>query len=264
MAVGGGVAGLLIVVSPGRWGSVGTVSAARWMRTRLPAGSRNAQSRTPYGWSVGSWTTSAPLACSCSNGASRSAVARMMLRVGALGHHLGDGAALVVGDAGVGGRRVQHDRGAGLARRADGDPAHAARSRRRCGPRSRGCRGRSASEASGSSCGRKAGVDGDVHGGHARRGAGAGASRFLTGRVTCLATHDGMPGRRRAGGLAPVGARRHPDQLGEAGAEGAQRRAADREADLGDAQVAAAQQRHRPLDAARHQVAVRRLAVGRA
>src|SRR3954465_8631280 len=30
-----------------------------WMRSRLPAGSRNAQSRTPYGWSVGSWTTSA-------------------------------------------------------------------------------------------------------------------------------------------------------------------------------------------------------------
>ena len=52
------------------------------------------------------------------------------------------------------------------------------------------------------------------------------------------------------------------DQLGEASAEGAQRRAADREADLGDAEVAATQQRHGPLDAPRHQVAVRRLAVG--
>jgi hypothetical protein len=64
--------------------------------------------------------------------------------------------------------------------------------------------------------------------------------------------------------IAPVGAGRHTDQLGEAGAEGAERRAADREADLGDAEVAAAQQRHRALDAPRHQVAVRRLAVGEA
>jgi hypothetical protein len=32
------------------------------MRIRLPAGSRKAQSRTPYGCSVGSWTTSTPLA----------------------------------------------------------------------------------------------------------------------------------------------------------------------------------------------------------
>ena len=81
----------------------------------LPAGSRKAQSRTPYGWSVGSWTISAPLACSRSKVPSRSVVARMMHGVGALGHHLGDGAALVVGDAGVGGRRMQDDRRAGLA-----------------------------------------------------------------------------------------------------------------------------------------------------
>jgi hypothetical protein len=33
-----------------------------WMRIRLPAGSRKAQSRIPYGWSTGSWTTSASLA----------------------------------------------------------------------------------------------------------------------------------------------------------------------------------------------------------
>jgi hypothetical protein len=38
----------------------------------LPAGSRKAQSRTPYGWSVGSWTTSAPLACTRSNAPSTS------------------------------------------------------------------------------------------------------------------------------------------------------------------------------------------------
>ena len=101
----------------------------------------------------------------------------------------------------------------------------------------------------------------DVHGGHARCGSVTGASRFLTGLVTCFATHDGIPAVARAAS-APVGAGRHADQLGEAGAEGAQRRAADREADLGDAEVAAAQQRHRALDAPRHQVAVRRLAVG--
>ncbi len=43
---------------------------------------------------------------------------------------------------------------------------------------------------------------------------------------------------RFAARLVPVGAGRHPDQFGEAGAEGAQRRAADRETDLGDANVA--------------------------
>src|ERR1700710_2939128 len=68
--------------------------------------------------------------------------------------------------------------------------------------------------------------------------------------------------RGPAGRLAPVGTGRYTDQLGEACAEGAQRRAADREADLGDAEVAPTQQGHRALDAARHQVAVRRFAVG--
>src|SRR3712207_8351705 len=51
-------------------------------------------------------------------------------------------------------------------------------------------------------------------------------------------------------------------ELGEPRAEGAERRAADREADLRDGEIAAAQQRHRPLDPARHEVGVRRLAVG--
>src|ERR687896_2016270 len=63
-------------------------------------------------------------------------------------------------------------------------------------------------------------------------------------------------------GVAPVLAGRYTNQLGEASAEGAERRAADLEADLGDAEVVTAQQRHRALDAPRHQVAVRRLAVG--
>ena len=62
-------------------GELGASPAAQrssWMRIRLPAGSRKAQSRTPYGWSIGSWTTSASPACSRSKVASRSAVARMM------------------------------------------------------------------------------------------------------------------------------------------------------------------------------------------
>ena len=93
------------------------------MRIRLPAGSRTAQSRTPHGWSVGSWTMSASRACSRSNVASRSARGQVDAGVGALGHHLGDRPALVVGDARVGGRRVQDDGRAGLAGRADRDPA---------------------------------------------------------------------------------------------------------------------------------------------
>src|ERR1044072_8683928 len=61
--------------------------------------------------------------------------------------------------------------------------------------------------------------------------------------------------------VAPGGARRHAEELGEARAEGAQRRAADLEADLGDAEVAATQQRHRALDPSRHEIGVGRLAV---
>ena len=104
-------------------------------------------------------------------------------------------------------------------------------------------------------------VNGDVHGGHASCGSVTGASRFLTGLVTCFATHGGIPAVARAAS-APVGAGRHAGQFGEASAEGAQRRAADRETDLGDAEVATAQQCHRALDPPRHQVAVRRFAVG--
>src|SRR4029453_18255655 len=61
--------------------------------------------------------------------------------------------------------------------------------------------------------------------------------------------------------LAPVGAGWHADQLGKATAEGAKRSAADLETDLSDAEVTTAQQRHRALDAPRHQIGVRRLAV---
>jgi hypothetical protein len=55
-----------------------TAQRSSWIRIRLAAGSRTAQSRTPYGCSVGSWTTSAPLACTRSKVPSRSLVARLM------------------------------------------------------------------------------------------------------------------------------------------------------------------------------------------
>ncbi len=92
--------------------------------------------------------------------------------------------------------------------------------------------------------------------------------RLLTGRFSIPdrsrhLLHDARrQPRRRARRRAPVAARGHADQLGEAGCECAQRGAADLEADLSNAEVATTQQRHCSLDAARHQVAVRRLAVG--
>src|SRR5258708_494240 len=46
--------------------------------------------------------------------------------LGAPGHHVGDRAALGVGDAVIGGRRCQEDGRAGLAGGADRDPAHLA------------------------------------------------------------------------------------------------------------------------------------------
>src|SRR6266511_6186369 len=103
--------------------------------------------------------------------------------VGALGHHLGDGAALVVGDAGVGGRRRQEDGRAGLAGRADRDPAHLAVSDVAAdleaeGVAVEGQRGVRVVVRE------EARVNGEVHGGHASCGSVAGASRFLTGLVT--------------------------------------------------------------------------------
>jgi hypothetical protein len=41
-------------------------------------------------------------------------------------------------------------------------------------------------------------VNRDAHDGHARRGSLTGASRFLTGLVTCFAAHDGIPAVARA------------------------------------------------------------------
>src|SRR6516162_9200222 len=84
----------------------------------------------------------------------------------------------------------------------------------------------------------------------------------ISDRSGHLFRHARRHPRRGARLVAPVGAGWHTDQLGETGAEGAQRRAAHRETDLGDAEVATSQQRHRALDAPRHQVPVWRLAVG--
>src|SRR5690242_15763799 len=54
----------------------------------------------------------------------------------------------------------------------------------------------------------------------------------------------------------PVGGRRLADELREPGRERPETRAADREADLGDALIAPAQERLCPLDAAGHEVGV--------
>ena len=56
-----------------------TDQRSSWMRIRVPAGSRTAQSRTPCGCSVGSWTTSAPPACTLAKVPSRSLVARRIM-----------------------------------------------------------------------------------------------------------------------------------------------------------------------------------------
>ena len=56
--------------TPGRSESaLGGDAQSTWLiRIMLPAGSRTAASRMPYGWSVGSWTTSTSLAASCVEG----------------------------------------------------------------------------------------------------------------------------------------------------------------------------------------------------
>src|SRR3954453_14549131 len=81
-------------------------------------------------------------------------------------------------------------------------------------------------------------------------------------------TARSRPGHREARrdelGVAAraVGGRGLADDLAERPAERAQAREADVEADLGDAAIGLPQQRHRPLDAAALQVAVRGLAEG--
>jgi hypothetical protein len=111
--------------------------------------------------------------------------------IGALGHHLDDGAALVVGDAGVDGRRMQHDGRVGLVRGADRDPAHPFVSDIEADLEAESV----AIEGQGGVrvvLREEARMNGDVHGGHASCGAEVRASRFLTGLVTCFATHGGI------------------------------------------------------------------------
>jgi hypothetical protein len=85
------------------------------MRIRLPAGSRTAQSRIPYGL-VGRLLDDFRVAgLQPREGAVEVGGGQVDAGVGSLGHHLCDRAALVVGDAGARGRRIQDDRRARLA-----------------------------------------------------------------------------------------------------------------------------------------------------
>src|SRR5215470_7622047 len=99
--------------------------------------------------------------------------------VAALGHHLGDGAALVVGDAAARrGRRLQDDGRAGLAGRADRDPAQPAVSDVAADLEAEGV----VIEGQGGVrvvVREEARADGDVHGGQANCGSVTRASRFL-------------------------------------------------------------------------------------
>src|SRR4051812_35380715 len=93
----------------------------------------------------------------------------------------------------------------------------------------------------------------------------AGSQRFsIPDRSRHLLCDARRHPRHRARGLFAIDAGRHADKLREARAERAQRRAANLEADLRDAELATPQQRHRSFDAPRHQVRVRRLAIGEA
>src|SRR5215211_2206212 len=98
----------------------------------------------------------------------------------------------------------------------------------------------------------------------------AGAMRFSETAVLRLAARAG-PGHHDAGGdvagaaradppRLAVGARRHSDDASEGAAEGAEAREPHVEADLGHRPVGLPQQRHRALQPAPLQVAVRRLA----
>ena len=141
---------------------------------------------------MGSCTTSAPLASMRRERLVEVGAGQVDPEVAALGHQLDDRASLVVGDARGDAGRVQDDGGLGLPDRPDGDPAHAlvADVAADLEPEGVAVEG---SEASGSVCGRKLAwmlMSMTVTLGAARRGR---ASRFLTGLVTCLATHGAIP-----------------------------------------------------------------------
>jgi hypothetical protein len=91
------------------------------MRVRLPVGSLKAQSRIPYGWSVGSWTSSVSPAWSRSKVPSTS-FGQVDAGEGPPRLDLGDSAALVFGDAP--GRRVLDDGRARLLEGTNRDPVY--------------------------------------------------------------------------------------------------------------------------------------------
>src|SRR5262249_45092801 len=124
--------------------------------------------------------------------------------VRALGHHLHDHAALVVGDAWLGGRRMQDDGRAGLAGGADRDPALRAVSDILADLEAEGV----AIEGEGGVrvvVWEEGPVNCDIHTGHASCGSVADASRILTGSVTYFA----MARPPSAGPSGPAG---HPDK----------------------------------------------------
>ena len=237
------------------------------MRTRLPDGSRNAQSRAPHGCDAGSWSTSAPDARTFSNVVSRSSERKIAACSEPLRHERQEGVALGLRTTAV---RLEQDDVDVLARGADGDPAEAVGGDVVADLEAE----RVAVEAE-----RLVGiVDGDEHGGDGDCHAttvraptwrmllrSCSAARQTVDRRAPRARRDHAHARRNDLEVAVVARavlrRRLADDLGEARAERAERRAADGDAGVGDRHPLA-QQRLGALDASRHEVRVRRLAVG--
>ena len=94
------------------------------IRIMLPAGSRKAQSR-PYDWSIGSWTTSAPVGLDPLEGRHRDPGRQVHAPQQALGEQVAECLPVGRGNAGIGGRRLEHDVDVRLRGRPDRDPAHA-------------------------------------------------------------------------------------------------------------------------------------------
>jgi hypothetical protein len=157
-------------------------------------------------------------------------LARRDAGIGALRDHLDDGAALVVDDAGVGDQRLQDDARAGLVGRADPDPAHPALS--------------------------DVVADLEAEGVAIEDQAGVRVAMREKARV-----HDGIPAvacpswRRYVLGGTPTNSVKRLLNV----PSDAQPTAKQTSVTL----TPSTQQRHRPLDTPRHQIAVRRLAVGK-
>jgi hypothetical protein len=93
------------------------------MRTKLPEGSRNAQSRTPHGCDAGSWSTSAPLARTFSKVA-RSSDRKIAACSDPRGHEREERVAFGLRTTAM---RLGENNVDVLSRCADGDPAKALR-----------------------------------------------------------------------------------------------------------------------------------------